>query len=98
LALLAGALLKAIAAASDPLPMGPWDVKPVASAGRLANHLALHVDLAFPNLPSGPGGGRTPGAGACPGCQTSGAGSLIYGRLKYSLFLQLVVEIAREMD
>jgi len=43
LALLAGALLKAIAAASDPLPMGPWDVKAVASAGRLANHLALHT-------------------------------------------------------
>lgn len=43
LALLAGALLKAIAAACDPLPMGPWDVKPVSSAGRLANHLALHT-------------------------------------------------------
>jgi hypothetical protein len=43
LALLAGSLLKAIAAACDPLPMGPWDVKAVASAGRLANHLALHI-------------------------------------------------------
>jgi hypothetical protein len=43
LALLAGSLLKAIAAACDPLPMGPWDVKAVASAGRLANHLALHT-------------------------------------------------------
>lgn len=43
LALLAGALLKAIAAACAPLPMGPWDVKAVASAGRLANHLALHT-------------------------------------------------------
>jgi hypothetical protein len=43
LALLAGALLKAIAAACDPLPMGPWDVKAVASAGRLANHLALRA-------------------------------------------------------
>jgi hypothetical protein len=43
LALLAGSLLKAIAAACPPLPMGPWDVKPVASAGRLANHLALHA-------------------------------------------------------
>jgi hypothetical protein len=42
LALLAGSLLKAIAAACRPLPMGPWDVKAVASAGRLANHLALH--------------------------------------------------------
>ena len=43
LALLAGGLLKAIAAAGDPLPMGPWDVKAVASAGRLANHLTLHA-------------------------------------------------------
>jgi len=43
LALLAGSLLKAIAAACEPLPMGPWDVKAVASAGRLANHLALHA-------------------------------------------------------
>jgi hypothetical protein len=43
LALLAGSLLKAIAAACDPLPMGPWDVKAAASAGRLANHLALHA-------------------------------------------------------
>jgi hypothetical protein len=43
LALLAGSLLRAIAAACGPLPMGPWDVKAVASAGRLANHLALHT-------------------------------------------------------
>jgi hypothetical protein len=43
LALLASSLLKAIAAACGPLPMGPWDVKAVASAGRLANHLALHA-------------------------------------------------------
>lgn len=43
LALLAGSLLKAIAAACGPLPMGPWDVKAVASAGRLANHLGLHA-------------------------------------------------------
>jgi hypothetical protein len=43
LAWLAGALLKAIAAAGDPLPMGPWDVKAVSSAGRLANHLSLHA-------------------------------------------------------
>ena len=43
LALLAGALLKAIAAACPPLPMGPWDWKPVASAGRLANHLSLQA-------------------------------------------------------
>lgn len=44
LALLAGSLLKAIAAACDPLPMGPWDVKAVSSAGRLANHLALQAE------------------------------------------------------
>jgi hypothetical protein len=43
LALLAGALLKAIAAACPPLPMGPWDWKAVASAGRLANHLSLQA-------------------------------------------------------
>lgn len=43
LALLAGSLLKAIAAACDPLPMGPWDHKPARSAGRLANHLGLHT-------------------------------------------------------
>src|SRR5262249_16968540 len=43
LALLAGSLLKAIAGACAPLPMGPWDVKAVASAGRLANHLALQA-------------------------------------------------------
>jgi len=39
LALLSGSLLKAIAATCDPLPMGPWDLKAVSSAGRLANHL-----------------------------------------------------------
>ena len=43
LALLAGSLLKAIAAAGGPLPMGPRELKAVASAGRLANHLALHA-------------------------------------------------------
>jgi len=43
LALLSGALLKASAAACPPLPMGPWDVKAVSSAGRLANHLALQA-------------------------------------------------------
>ena len=43
LALLAGALLKAIAAVCTPLPMGPWDRKPARSAGRLANYLGLHV-------------------------------------------------------
>jgi hypothetical protein len=43
LALLCGSLLKALAAACPPLPMGPWDRKAVGSAGRLANHLALHA-------------------------------------------------------
>jgi hypothetical protein len=43
LALLAGARLKAIAAACAPLPRGPWDVKAVASAGRWANHWALQA-------------------------------------------------------
>ena len=43
LALLAGALLKAIAAACAPLPMGPWDLKAVSSAGRLANHWSLQA-------------------------------------------------------
>jgi hypothetical protein len=43
LALLAGSLLKAIAAGCAPLPMGPWDLKAVSSAGRLANHLAIHA-------------------------------------------------------
>jgi hypothetical protein len=43
LALLSGSLLKAIAAACAPLPMGPWDLKAVSSAGRLANHLAIHT-------------------------------------------------------
>ena len=43
LALLAGSLLKAIAAGCAPLPMGPWDLKAVSSAGRLANHLSIHA-------------------------------------------------------
>jgi hypothetical protein len=43
LALLAGSLLKAIAAGCDPLPMGPWDRQAVSSAGRLANHLEIHA-------------------------------------------------------
>jgi len=43
LGMLVGSLLKAIAAAGAPLPMGPWDRKPVPSAGRLANHLDIHV-------------------------------------------------------
>jgi hypothetical protein len=44
LALLAGSLLKAIAAACQPLRMGPWDHKAVGSAGRLANHLDIHAN------------------------------------------------------
>jgi hypothetical protein len=43
LALLTGSLLQAIAAATRPLAMGPWDRKPTPSAGRLANHLDIHV-------------------------------------------------------
>src|SRR4030095_8002816 len=43
LALLAGALLKAIAAVCAPQAMGPWDRQPVRSAGRLANYLDLHA-------------------------------------------------------
>jgi len=44
LALLSGALLKLTAAACQPLPMGPWDLRAVSSAGRLANHLDIHAD------------------------------------------------------
>jgi hypothetical protein len=43
LALLAGSLLKAVAATCAALPMGPWDRTAVSSAGRLANHLDLHA-------------------------------------------------------
>jgi hypothetical protein len=43
LALLSGSLLQAMAAAGQPLPMGPWDLKAVSSAGRLANHLGLQA-------------------------------------------------------
>jgi hypothetical protein len=32
-----------VAAATGPLAMGPWDRKPTPSAGRLANHLDIHV-------------------------------------------------------
>ena len=42
-ALLAGSLLKAIAAVCVPQAMGPWDRQPVRSAGRLANYLDLHA-------------------------------------------------------
>ena len=43
LALLTGAVLKANAAACEPLRMGPWDRRAVGSAGRLANHLDLQA-------------------------------------------------------
>jgi hypothetical protein len=44
LGLLSGSLLKAIAAMGEGLAMGPWDKKPQPSAGRLANHLEIHID------------------------------------------------------
>jgi hypothetical protein len=44
LALLAGSLLQAIAAACGALPMGSWDLQAVSSAGRLANHLDIHAN------------------------------------------------------
>lgn len=43
LSLLSGSLLQAIAAATGPLAMGPWDRKPMPSAGRLANYLESHA-------------------------------------------------------
>jgi hypothetical protein len=53
LALLCGSRLKAIAAACPPLAMGPWDRKPVGSAGRLANHLAIHASHFVPRALTG---------------------------------------------
>jgi hypothetical protein len=44
LGLVSGSLLKAIAAMSEGLAMGPWDRKPQPSAGRLANHLEIHIE------------------------------------------------------
>jgi hypothetical protein len=44
LGLLSGSLLKATAAMSEGLAMGPWDRKPQPSAGRLANHLEIHIE------------------------------------------------------
>lgn len=41
--LLAGSLLKAIAAMADGIAMGPWDRNPQPTAGRLANHLNSHI-------------------------------------------------------
>lgn len=43
LALLTGSLLQAVAAATGPLAMGPWDRQPMPSAGRLANSLDIHA-------------------------------------------------------
>jgi hypothetical protein len=43
LSLLTGSLLQAIAATTGPLAMGPWDRKPMPSAGRLANFLDIHA-------------------------------------------------------
>jgi len=42
-ALIAGSLLKAIAAVCAPQAIGPWDRKPVRSGGRLAHYLDLHA-------------------------------------------------------
>jgi hypothetical protein len=43
LSLLTGSLFQAIAAATAPLAMGPWDRKPMPSAGRLANYVAIYA-------------------------------------------------------
>ncbi|MCA1617579.1 MAG: hypothetical protein LC729_04090 [Acidobacteria bacterium] len=43
LALLAGTLLKAIAARCDPIAVGPWDRKPQRTGGRLAHFLSHHA-------------------------------------------------------
>jgi hypothetical protein len=48
LGLLSGSLLKAIAAMGEGLPMGPWDLNPKPSAGRLANHLDIHLANLLP--------------------------------------------------
>ncbi len=44
LALLAGCLLKAIAAVCEPIATGPWDKKPQPTAGRLSRHLNIRVN------------------------------------------------------
>lgn len=44
LALLAGCLLKAIAAVCEPRATGPWDKKPQPTAGRLSHHLQIRVN------------------------------------------------------
>lgn len=43
LAMLAGFILKAIAAVCETLPIGPWDRKPQPTAGRLANYLDIRI-------------------------------------------------------
>jgi hypothetical protein len=43
LGLLAGSLLKAIAAMGEGLAIGPWDRKPQPTAGRLANYLDIQL-------------------------------------------------------
>lgn len=43
LGLLAGSLLKAIAAMAEGITVGPWDKKPQPTAGRLAKHLDSHI-------------------------------------------------------
>ncbi len=41
--MLAGFVLKAIAAMCEPLSIGPWDRRPQPTAGRLANYLDIHI-------------------------------------------------------
>ncbi len=41
--MLAGFVLKAIAAVCETLPIGPWDRKPQPTAGRLANYLDIRL-------------------------------------------------------
>jgi hypothetical protein len=43
LSLLTGSRLKAIAAVTGPLAIGPWDRQPMPSAGRLAYYLDIHL-------------------------------------------------------
>jgi len=41
--MLAGFVLKAIAAGGEPIPIGPWNLRPQTSAGRLTNYLDIHI-------------------------------------------------------
>ncbi len=43
LAMLAGFVLKAIAANCEPLPIGPWDRRPLPTAGRPTNYLDIQI-------------------------------------------------------